>query len=332
MLPKLPRRSCSKPAPRSKSSSRRRFRRLTRINGPGVSRAVSRPVATLTVVTPRRVDPSNELAVLEAMDDVMQKAYKGTSFRVGIDRFAAAQPDGLVVIESDGNVVGTGCCIAYPDGGFGWIGLVATLPGYQRRGIATAITDYLGDVLAGHGCSSVLDASASGGPLYERMGFADRGLTKVLGFAGERSGPTGGSERCVSMTADDFEAIVEFDAVRFGGSRPALLAKLVDQHPGRALLLRRHETVVGYVVAQEATLAPVIADDAESLECLIEAALQLEWSSPPRINVPPESEHVDSLLALGFEPLRELRHMHRGIDALPGRRQRVAGLVSLGEG
>ena len=270
--------------------------------------------------------------MLEAMDDVMQKAYNGSSFRAGIDRFAVAQPDGLAVIEADGNGVGTGCCVAYPDGCFGWIGLVATLPGYERRGIATAITAYLGNVLASHGCSSVLDASTAGGPVYERMGFADNGLTRVLHFAGERSGSTTASERCVSMTADDFAAIVEFDAIRFGASRPALLAKLVDQQPGRALLLRRNDTVVGYVVAQEATLAPVIADDSDSLKCLIEAALQLEWSSPPRINVPPDSEHVDSLLALGFEQRRALRHMHRGIDALPGGRQCVAGMVSLGEG
>jgi len=278
------------------------------------------------------VDPSNELAVLDAMDDVMQKAYRGSSFRLGIDRFAAAQPDGLAVIEADGNVVGTGCCVAYPDGGFGWIGLVATLPGYERRGIATTITAHLGNVLTGHGCSSVLDASSAGGPVYERMGFADFGSTRVLHFAGERSGSTRASERCVAMTADDFDAIVEFDAARFGASRPTLLAKLIDQQPGRALLLRRHDTIVGYVVAQEATLAPVIADDSESLRCLIEAALQLESSSPLRINVPPDSEHVDALLALGFEQRRELRHMHRGIDALPGGRRCVAGMVSLGEG
>ena len=35
---------------------------------------------------------------------------------------------------------------------------------------------------------------------------------------------------------------------------------------------------------------------------------------------------------LGFETLRELRHMRRGIDVLPGRRESIAGLISLGEG
>ena len=284
------------------------------------------------------MNPSNEPAVVEAMDDVMQRAYGGSSFRGGIDRFAAAQPDGLVVVEADGNVVGTGCCVAYGDGGFGWIGLVATLPGYERRGIATTITSFVSDVLIGYDCAAVLDASAAGGPVYERMGFADQGLTQVLGFdgvlgfAGELPGTAPAPERCQPMTADDFGEIVDFDAARFGASRPALLAKLVDQHPGRAVLMRRHGAIVGYLVAQEFVLGPVIADDAESLECLIAAALQLAWSTPPRINVPPESEHVGSLLDLGFERRRTLRHMHRGIGALPGNRQRVAGMISLGEG
>ncbi|MGZ7087259.1 MAG: GNAT family N-acetyltransferase, partial [Ilumatobacteraceae bacterium] len=138
-------------------------------------------------MTPRRVDPSSEPATLDAMDDVMQRAYGVSSFRTSINRFVAAQPDGLAVVEHDGSVVGTGCCVAYPDGGFGWIGLVATMPGFERRGIATSITAFLDGVLTGHGCAPVLDASAAGGPVYERMGFADHGLTRVLVFAGRRT-------------------------------------------------------------------------------------------------------------------------------------------------
>ena len=46
------------------------------------------------------------------------------SFGTSIERFTAAQPDGLAVVEIDGVVVGTGCCIAYEQGRFGWIGLV----------------------------------------------------------------------------------------------------------------------------------------------------------------------------------------------------------------
>jgi len=85
-------------------------------------------------------------------------------------------------------------------------------------------------------------------------------------------------------------------------------------------------------VAQESTLAPVVADTSESLTSLIATALRLDWHSPPRINVPPESGHLATLHRLGFEVRRELRHMRRGIEVLPGRRESIAAEVSLGEG
>jgi len=55
---------------------------------------------------------------------------------------------GDLIMLAIGAVIGAGCCVAYMDGGFGWIGLVATEPGCQRRGIGTAITAFLSDVLA----------------------------------------------------------------------------------------------------------------------------------------------------------------------------------------
>jgi hypothetical protein len=110
------------------------------------------------------------------------------------------------------------------------------------------------------------------------------------------------------------------------------LDKLIEQHPGRALVLTGGHGIVGYLVAQPGALAPVVADDSASLSVLIAAARRFEWGSPPRIHVPPESAHFPTLLRLGFEARRELRHMRRGIVALPGRRATVAGLISLGEG
>lgn len=263
------------------------------------------------------------------MDVVMQKAYGVPSFRVSIDRFALVQPDGLVVVEDGDSVVGAGCCIAYPGGGFGWVGLVATVPGYQRRGIATAVTETLNEVLATHGCAPVLDASLAGGPVYERMGFVDHGATKVMAFVAGRP-PSGAT--CEPLRADDFAEVFEFDAVRFGSPRSALLATVIEKHLGRALVLRLENRVVGYLVAQHGTLGPVVADDSDSLSALVAASLRLQWENPPRISLPPESAHAAALLRLGFEQLRELRHMRRGIDVLPGRRDCIAGEVSLGEG
>jgi len=107
---------------------------------------------------------------------------------------------------------------------------------------------------------------------------------------------------------------------------------LMAQNPGRVLAHRVDGRLDGYLVAQQRVLGPVVADDAESLADLVTGALALAWVDPPRINVPPESAYVDTLRSLGFETRRELRHMRRGIDALPGHRSCIAAQVSLGEG
>ena len=151
-----------------------------------------------------------------------------------------------------------------------------------------------------------------------------------MGYVGE-SAPAS-EEPCDPLTAEDLDEVVRFDAPRFGANRRELLAKLIDQQPGRALVLRRRGKVAGYVVAHERSLGPIVTDTSESLTSLMSAALALDWVSPPRISVPPESGHIATLQRLGFEERRQLRHMRRGVDAMPGRRESIAAEISLGEG
>jgi len=152
----------------------------------------------------------------------------------------------------------------------------------------------------------------------------------VMGLeAGTRHGPPTG---CQTIGVDDLDEVAAFDAERFGSPRRALLTKLLEQNPGRALACRVDRRLAGYLVAQQRTLGPVLADDAEALTELVTASLGLPWVDLPRINVPPESAHLEALRDLGFETRRELRHMRRGIADLPGRRSCIAAQVSLGEG
>ena len=141
-------------------------------------------------VTPRTVDPVAEPATLDAMDDVMRRAYGVLSFRHSIDRFARCSPTGSSLSKRTGRSSGPGCSRRVS----GWQ-VRLDRPrchgaGFRTQGIATAITEHLDEVLSGYGCAPVLDASASGGPVYERMGFADRGFTRVMGSVGTDSAPT----------------------------------------------------------------------------------------------------------------------------------------------
>ena len=275
-----------------------------------------------------------EPATVAVMDRVMRAAFGQASFADAIDRFVRAQPDGLVVETDDaGDVVGTGCCVAYPDGGFGWIGLIATAPGHERRGIATRVTGALVEVLAGHGCAAVLDASAKGRPVYERMGFVDHGATAVcLADRSQLAGAAPTGVVCGHLDRAALADVAAYDAARFGGDRTPALALGLEQRPGRGIVARRDGAVVGYTVAHDPSLAPLVADDDEALRALVATAATLPFSGPVRVSVPPDSTHLAALTALGFHVDRELRNMRLGIGALPGRRGLLAGQLSLGEG
>jgi GNAT superfamily N-acetyltransferase len=73
-------------------------------------------------------------------------------------------------------------------GGFGWIGLIATDPDHSGKGVARAVTSYLVDYLNSIDCGAALDGSGGGAPLYEKMGFADHGLTTQFQFTGQLAG------------------------------------------------------------------------------------------------------------------------------------------------
>ncbi len=283
----------------------------------------------------RRVVAPLEPAALEAMDALMVRAYSGGSWRSSIDRFAITQPDGLFVAEeaTDGGlvrVVGAGCGIAYPDAGFGWIGLIAVEPAEQRRGLGELVTEGVAAMLRSHGCAAVLDASPAGGPLYARMGFADHGVTRVLA-AGEGWAAAGPPPR--GLVDVDPGAVAALDAEAFGASRHRLLRVLLAQVPGRqAMALDRRGDVVGYVVATDTGIGPLVARDEATCRRLVAFARRLPWAAPPRICVPPGSGHLQSLLADGFDEVRRLRHMRREMTGLPGNASLVAGRLSLAEG
>ena len=77
--------------------------------------------------------------------------------------------------------VGAGC--AFLDGAIGGIYYIATPPGSARRGVAGTMTSWLTDLLLDQGARSVvLQASAAGFPVYERLGFDTRGQLRKYRF------------------------------------------------------------------------------------------------------------------------------------------------------
>jgi len=270
-----------------------------------------------------------EPGLFHALDALMQRAYRANSFLNQIHWYTTTLPSSIIVAEDNGRLVGAGCCIAYTDAGFGWIGLIATEPGDERRGIGQLVTERTVEFLAAHGCAAVLDASAAGAPLYERMGFHDAGITRVLSLP---PAPAAGSS---PESPHDVADIAELDRRAFGVDRAPLLRVILDQSPRRAAVTRDHNgNATGFVIVRGDTIGPLVAAADDALAALVgdARAIGAAVGVAQRIAVPPGTPHLDALFAHGFEPMRELRHMRLGIDTLPGSARTYIGRASLGVG
>jgi GNAT superfamily N-acetyltransferase len=265
---------------------------------------------------------------LDRVDDLLTLAYGTASRRREIELYLAAQPDGWFVIEQDDAPVAVAGCLAY--GPFCWLGLVATHPDVRGRGLAKRISQHLVDWSAARGCDTVvLDASALGRPVYERLGFVTTGWTVELAPDPARAPATG--PLAARGTPADVAEIAALDTAVFGGDRSELLCTFAGGYADACFVTRdRDGRIDGYLFARERLIGPGSAPDADAAAALVRAALALPGER--RLLVPAESAHLATLESLGLVEQRRLAHMRRGRLELPGARDRLIAQLSFATG
>ena len=270
---------------------------------------------------------------LDAADAILIPAYGiARSRKRELRRYLGLQPDGWLLAAIDGQPVGLVGATDY--GPFAYIGLMAVHPAAQRRGIGMALMQQLLAWLDERGCpAALLDASDSGAPLYEKLGFVDQ--EKALVFRQDdcalRPRP---SDRVAPMQAADLAALADFDAPIFGARRQAVFDAYFADHPDRAFVARDEASQIsGYLFAQPQALGPWAAHEPADAEVLLAAALALQFEDAPRVIFPSSNVHAGGLLMrYGFSPQRSLGHMRRGDDGAPGRRAMLYGQASFAIG
>lgn|GEM_PF-295287 len=266
-----------------------------------------------------------------AADDVLRAAFHNNiSFVPRLRRYLALQPDGWLVADDEGQVVGMVGAIDY--GPFAYVGLMAVRPDRQGQRLGRKLLDSLLAALDGRGTPcTLLDASAAGAPLYERSGFVDTGLSHEFSCT-EESLPAGPAKarsdgatlpaaadsiqsQAPAVTvagAADVDDIVALDASFLGAPRERLWRWLFATH--RILAARDGDgALAGYLCAQDPLLGPFGAREPAVAAGLIAAALQTLGHRNVRLQVPEENAEGRALLAsVGFRETRTLRHMRRG--------------------
>ena len=283
----------------------------------------------MTAEAPIRVLQDSE-SDLERADRLLTTAYRPPSWRREVETYLRVQPDGWFVADDGGEIVAMAGALAY--GEFCWLGLVATLPGYERRGLATRLSARVVAWGESQGCRTVaLDASEKGRPVYERLGFEAIGETLAL-IAPASLSAAGDSpfERI-----DDVGELLALDRWVFGGDRAALLEAIREVESPRMYGIREGDELAGYLFARERLLGPGCARSPEIAGQLVRAALadpSNRTEEETRLLVPTECAFTDVLLALGFHESRSLTHMRLGDQTLPGERSLLLAQASFAAG
>jgi GNAT superfamily N-acetyltransferase len=259
----------------------------------------------------------------EGLTALLAAAFGNPRFGPTVARLSRMPNAAIHVLEAEGAVRAGAAVVDY--GRVAYLGIVGTDPAMQGRGFGRRIVEAaLAPVPADR--VVLLDASPSGAPLYEKLGFVDVDQSVVLEARGPVEAPP--VPGLAAMTAADLPAVAAYDAAVFGADRTTALAALFGEHPEGAVC-RRDGRVVGYGLRQPDRIGPVLAEEPESAAAILAALSLRPPDGPMTITVPSSHAAVlDHLQRRGVTELRRLRHMRRGGDRHPSDRGRIAVMAN----
>ena len=231
--------------------------------------------------------------------------------------FLSYAPDGALVAECGGTVLGTVATVPY--GPFTWISMVLVDPASRGRGVGRELLHRGLELVPAH-VTARLDATPAGEPLYRTLGFTpEYGIARWsvdpsarINAAAHEAPPRG---RPVAI--DDWPLILQMDRHVFGASRESLLRRLANEAPEYASVFDTGGRLRAYVFGRHGHvrdhLGPLVADTRESAQRLLESCLAAQRGASFFLDAPDRDDGWgDVLAALGFRIERPFLRMHRG--------------------
>jgi GNAT superfamily N-acetyltransferase len=228
-------------------------------------------------------------------------------------------PRRFVVAVRDSVVVGTGGAACYGKH-LAWVCMILVDAAERGRGIGsaivTAVLDRVADVQ-----TVGLDATPSGRPVYERLGFAAAcGLVRMGGGAPSRAAAA--STRAVA--AGDLAAILAKDGETFGADRSRAIGWARERAPALAWCARDEGALAGYCFGRHGDRAvhigPVVARDVDTARALVAAAAASVAGHDLMLDVPTAAPGwIAALGELGLREQRPFTRMYRAGAKAPGR-------------
>ncbi|MFD0022772.1 GNAT family N-acetyltransferase [Streptomyces sp. NPDC058382] len=232
---------------------------------------------------------------------------------------------GFGIDDPDGKGLMATCVVTSYGPRMAAIGMMLVADRYARQGVARHLMHKTIETTGGAPLS--LYATASGRPLYEKLGFVAVGSAQRMGGRFRPAAETGGPEAAARpgitvrpASAGDLQAMLRLDTEAFGLDRTHLLTRL----PAFADHLRVAEEggeIVGYAAlwpsAGSHVVGPLIARDTATAKLLV-ASLAGATDRPLRADIDARHEELLGWLGeRGLEPGSETTVMSLG-DQQPG--------------
>lgn len=222
------------------------------------------------------------------------------------------QPDGCFAAEADGKPLGTTTVCSF--GSVAWIALVLVDTRMRGRGFGRALLEHALAYCDERQIGSVrLDATASGRPIYEKLGFAAQ--FELARYAGT---PRPMDSRSTSRPAapQDLPRMAAFDAAVSRVHRGKFLEALWKIDAAGPRLIEHHGELAGLAMSRPgfhaAHIGPVLGER-NAGEALLAEMLHRHAGQPVYIDVP--LDHVKAVAAVersGLTVQRQLVRMTRG--------------------
>lgn len=229
----------------------------------------------------------------------------------------------LVVACQHDRVTGVSYAVSF--GPTGWIGNVAVDPDARGRGVGTAVSEAAMDWLRQAGVTTMLlTATDLGRPIYERLGFADDGVTYGIWKRDRQPRPAADGEARVGpgRIADALRQDVEATGEDRGSFLSTFAARV--RTPGG-------QEGAGYRIALPWGRGPVIASGPDSARALVTDMLR---AGPDQtLSFPKSNTGATELAAsLGFRLTRRCTRMRLGPPVVGFRPERIFNAFSLAVG
>ena len=221
---------------------------------------------------------------------------------------------GTVAVDATGLTVGVGLRWSFGRD-VATIGLVLVAPDRQGRGIGRALMTAL--IADSEPRALMLNATAEGLPLYEKLGFVSTGLVRqhqgrLDGGCALPPAPAVALRRAVSA---DHLALCALDAAVYGADRSGLVGRLLAT--GDAWLVERAGQLEGFSVLRAfgrgMIIGPVVAQSEDEAIALVAAAAKAAPPGVLRLDIPAQAERLAAwLTAAGLPAIDTVTVMLRG--------------------